>query len=450
MAETQTLEMNGAQSVALEQKVKDTSQKLDRFGGFKFLETIVEGSSGMNPERRARKRIFVTEDTRKPDRKALLKRIEMWKEVLTKSDNIGDMVEFCMEESEKSDALYKKNLKVAIEKGRKLEQSYRTVDSFYKNSGKDKVNNITIVNASDEQARDLSDPRFIQYVSDELKDSFEKLNLKKSYGLLVIPGFLGKTSVLDKWARIAFENKTMLVTDYRHMDDASEIMEEFDNDELTGFDDNRGNVIMTCNYIKSRPSMDEIGEEDHLYIPPSAALAGRMHDTSIAQVCAGYSYGKLYETDQVCFDMRTNQLADLQELGLIPMIKSDGQVMAFSSKTLFTGDNVGKQVYSVVRVFDWFTKVMIDYLNKEVFKNISKDMLKQIRSQIVKFYNKNKGHGRLIEDFEILDIVQDPNQKDRVIVNVHIIPYFPAKNMVIKLSGIKADNSEGYKWKFEE
>ncbi|HEX8528904.1 MAG TPA: hypothetical protein VF646_02740, partial [Cytophagales bacterium] len=29
----------------------------------------------------------------------------------------------------------------------------------------------------------------------------------------------------------------------------------------------------------------------------------------------------------------------------------------------------------------------------------------------------------------------DPNQRDRVILNVHITPYFPAKSFIIKLDG---------------
>ena len=51
------------------------------------------------------------------------------------------------------------------------------------------------------------------------------------------------------------------------------------------------------------------------------------------------------------------------------MVKEYGKVMAFSAKTLFNGDNLGLQTYSVVRVFDWVTKVLMDFLNRRAFEN---------------------------------------------------------------------------------
>jgi len=39
---------------------------------------------------------------------------------------------------------------------------------------------------------------------------------------------------------------------------------------------------------------------------------------------------------------------------------------------------------------------------------------------------------------------QDPNQKDRVLIDIHMTPYFPAKAFMIKLDGHKGD--DGMQW----
>lgn len=53
------------------------------------------------------------------------------------------------------------------------------------------------------------------------------------------------------------------------------------------------------------------------------------------------------------------------------MVNEYGKVMAFSAKTLFNGDNLGLQTYSVVRVFDYVTKVLMDFLNRRAFENFN-------------------------------------------------------------------------------
>ncbi|MEN2802009.1 type VI secretion system contractile sheath protein TssC, partial [Capnocytophaga sputigena] len=68
-------------------------------------------------------------------------------------------------------------------------------------------------------------------------------------------------------------------------------------------------------------------------------------------------------------DLKKSEIANLESLGLIPMVNEYGKVMAFSAKTLFNGDNIGLQTYSVVRVFDYVTKVLMDFLNRRAFEN---------------------------------------------------------------------------------
>ena len=88
-----------------------------------------------------------------------------------------------------------------------------------------------------------------------------------------------------------------------------------------------------------------------------------------------------------------------------------GKVMAFSAKTLFNGDNLGLQTYSVVRVFDYITKVLFDFLNRRSFENWSSKTERDLRGQIVQYLDSAQGADRLIEKFKIIRFEQDQKQK---------------------------------------
>lgn len=440
-------------SSAEEQKVftsRSLEQNLDSFmqyGGFDLLEGAIEGVQNLNPERKARKNIFLSESSKKTERNELKTVLKLWAETLKKSDSLLDLVEECEKKSEQSEKTLKKNLTLAVAESKELEESYRTLQLFYKNTEENKVKNITILNAELDQLKDLDNSRFIDHIHEELVSGFDRLDLRQNYALLVIPGYLGSNKAIEKWAKIAYDNKVMLITDFQHLDEPDDVMEMFESANLTGGDTYRSNVMMTCNWLVGRGKHDEIEEQDNLYIAPSAALAGKVYNTLMSQVTAGKKYGGINEVDGVKFDLKKSEIANLENLGLIPMVNEYGKVMAFSGKTLFNGDNLGLQTYSVVRVFDYVTKVLMDFLNRRAFENFNAKTRKEILNQIVKFLDNVSGPDKLIEDFEIKRFEQDVNQKDRIFLDIRLKPYFPAKNFLIKMDGQKGD--EGNDWDTE-
>lgn len=421
--------------------------ELAKVGGFDLLEMSFEGVQNMNPERKARKKIFLSEAEKKGERKALKSSLELWAAVLNSTDSIPDMVENCERNVAVADKTLKENLKKAIEATRELEQSYRTIALFFKNTESDKVKNVTFMNAELEQLKDLDDTRFIDAIQTELVNNYDRLDLRDNYSLLVVPGYLGSNKVVEKWAKMAHENKVMLVTDFEHLDNPDDVMELFESANLTGGDMYRSNIMMTCNWLVGREKYSEVGEEEELYVPPSGALAGSIYNTLMSQVAAGKKHGGINEVDGVRFDLKKSEIASLEKLGLVPMVNEYGKVMAFSAKTLFNGDNLGLQTYSVVRVFDYVTKVMMDFLNRRAFENFDYTTQKDIQNQIGKFLNSIAGPGKLIEDFAITRFEQDPVQKDRIYLDINMKPYFPAKNFLIKMDGQKGD--DGNEWNSE-
>src|SRR5690606_11895673 len=157
-------------------------------------------------------------------------------------------------------------------------------------------------------------------VSEELKDNYDRLDLRDNYSLLVIPGYLGSNKVVEKWAKIAHENKVMLVTDFGNFETPDDVMELFEAANLTGGEKHRSNVLMLCNYLVGRGKFDQVGEEEDLYVPPAAAYAGKIYNTLMSQVAAGKKHGSINEVDAVRFDLKKSDIANLENLGLIPMV----------------------------------------------------------------------------------------------------------------------------------
>lgn len=414
---------------------------LSQYGGFNFLETIVAGTQNMNPERKARKKIFLADEAKASERASLRHSIELWIELLSSSDSSSAMLDRCKERGAAVEEKLKESQSEAIKAVKNLEQAYRGVMLFYKNTEQEKVPNVTIVNASAEQIADLDNPRFIDYVAAELKQNYDKLDLRDNYSLLALPGYLGSNKVLDKWSKIADANKVMLFTDFADLDKPDDVVEMFYAADHTGGEIHKSHTIMACNWLVGRPRYAELGEEDSLHVSPSIALMGKVYNTLMSQVTAGKKYGGIDEVEGVVFPLRKSEISQLERMGLVPMVKEYGKVMAFSAKTLFNGDDLGLQTYSVVRVFDHVAKVMIDFMNRRSFENWTSASEKEQRKQIVKFLDGVKGPGRLIEKYKILRFERNDGQKDQVFFDIHLTPFFPAKSYLISLVGTKGDDS---------
>lgn len=421
-------------------------KKLGKFGGFGLLETTIKGANKMNPKKKALKNIFLTESANKGERELLKRKLEVWIKTLEKSDSVADLITHCTEKAKKSRELLNQNLATGIERAAELETNYRSIALFFKNTEHDKVRNVSIMNATMDQLTDLDNSTFIDEVSKEMTHNYDRLDLKNNYSLLVVPGFLKNKQVVDKWARIAHKHRAMLVTDYRHLDSADSVIQLFDSANMTGGEAHKSNVMMGCNYLVGREAYEELGEEEPLYVPPSAALAGKIYNTTMSQVTAGKKFGGINEVGGVSFPLLKSEISSLEKLGLVPMVYEYGNVMAFSAKTLFSGDNIGMQTYSVVRVFDYVTKVLIDFLNRRTFENFNFSNKKDIRKQIVAYLDSIKGPGNLIEKFKILKFDVDPKQKDRVWLDIHLTPYFPAKTYILRMEGTKGDDPDAADW----
>ena len=157
--------------------------------------------SNLNPNRKARRNIFLTDEQWAGERKLLSSRLKAWIEILKSGESVKKMRDEAKQRALQVEENLNANLLAALSRTRELEAAYRSIALFYKNTEADKVKNITIVNADLEQLRDLDNTLFIDYIGNELKQNYDRLDLRRNYSLLVVPGYLGSNAVLDKWSK---------------------------------------------------------------------------------------------------------------------------------------------------------------------------------------------------------------------------------------------------------
>ena len=172
-------EFNG--NIASGKSFESSLGALARYGGFSFLENTIDGIQNMNPERKARKKMFLVEEQKKGERKDLAGKIDLWIDMLSKSKNVSEMLEQCETKISTVGTLLAKNQLMAVEAVKDLEQSYRAIQLFYKNTEETKLSNVSVMNATMDQLTDLDNSRFIDHVEEELKKNYDRLDLRNNY-----------------------------------------------------------------------------------------------------------------------------------------------------------------------------------------------------------------------------------------------------------------------------
>ena len=428
-----------------QQQKKDVTELLQKFGGFSAIKGIIPASEDMNPTKKSIKDAFLKDILNTAKREALKTELKAWLELLNEEKTSAtDMVESCKEKEAKHLKVLSQGITDALDASKNLERSYRALDMFFKNSGAEKLDKLKVVNVAKEAITD-ADSSFKDQVDDLLKHAFDRLSLKDSYSFIVIPGgvFKDRTDLL-RWAKVAHKYRTILVTDTALEDENS--LEDL-KDVTKGFVDSDAalqNVVMACNWLVGRESeklsFDE-QYEDAFYISPAGALAGMMYDESspISQGRAGKKYGTVSDAKGVKLDLLKSEIASLMDDHVVPMVFSEGRVMAFNNNTLYNGDLDAMMEYPIVRVFDWIKKVLMNYVHEIALENWDPyTSPKKLKDKIQDFLNHYQGYQNFFSKYKLGDPKQDPKTKI-VTVDISITPFFAAKNFVIKL---EADNKD--------
>lgn len=415
-----------------------------------WLEEVLEGYSNLVSSNKARRAVFLQDKEYGKERQTLLNSLEIWEALLHNCGAVDQMQAYCLAKADEQDTVIQNNLLGVIQAVKPIEASYRGISLFFENAERDQLPNVSFIDCDTSQLGDLTVPVFFDHISEELKKNFDRIDLRNNYSLLLLPGYLGNNSVIEKWAKLACDNKVMIVTDFENLDEVDDVMEVFEASGLAGGDPYKASVLVCCNWLVGRGRHDSINEEDDLFIPPSLALGGKIYSGLLSQVSAGKKFGVINGVDGVKFSLKKSEVSALEKMNLVPMFSEYGKVMAFSAKTLFNGANLGLQIYSVVRVFDHIAKVLMDFLNRRAFENFNANIRKELMGQVVKFLDGVSGNGKLIEDFSIKRFEQDAEKKDKIHLDIHLKPYFPAKNFMIKMEGRKGEDGNSWDTSYDQ
>ena len=443
------VEMQKAQAAAqagaeLQEKQgqKDVSQLLKAFGGFNAIRGFMPDADNMNPARKAAKDVFLKDKRFKDKREGLKKEITRWLELLN-DDSIESATGYadaCKQAEEKYTGVLKQGITDALYATQNLERSYRELGSVFKTCGTDKVKNLRIINVLKEDIAD-ADSGFANEVENILRNGFDRLSLKDAYSLVCVPGgvFTDKVDLLQ-WAKMAFKYKVMLITD--HADEYSFDDLQANTEGYRDSDQELMNVVMTANWIVGRESEKMSSDEEDqkaFYIAPSAALCGKLYDetANMAQGAGGKKYGTLDGVKGVKSDLLKSEIAALMDNQVIPMVYSEGRVMAFNNTTLYNGDLDAMKEYPIVRVFDWVKKVLMNFVHEVALENWDPyNSPKNLKAKIQEFLNQYKGYGNLFQNYEIGEPRQDPVTK-QITCDITLTPFYAAKNFVIKVAADK-------------
>lgn len=446
MADTELQKQTAPEAASQQEQKekKDISNLLAKYGGFNAVRSILPDADNMNPARKAQLAIFLNDKRFKDKRESLAEDLRAWIELLNEDHGtITEYTESCKQKEEKYQKVLNQGITDALFATKNLERSYRSLAAFFATANTDKVKNLRVINVYKD---DIADPEsgFAGEVENILRDGFDRLSLKDSYSLLVVSDCVFDKVSLLQWAKMAFKYKVLLVTDHA---------DEFSFDDLynntEGYHDSDQclqNVVMTANWIVGRDAeklSEDEKDEPAFFIYPSGALAGKLYDESanMAQGAGGKKYGTLDGVKGVRNDLLKSQIASLMDNQVIPMVYSEGRVMAFNNTTLYNGDNTAMKEYPIVRVFDWVKKVLMNYVHEVALENWDPfNSPKNLKSKLQAFLNDYKGYGNLFQDYKIGEPTQDPVTK-RITCDISLTPFYSAKNFVIKVAADRNDKS---------
>ncbi len=385
---------------------------------------LVRGVEWLDPKKDFQRKEFLTKKDFAKQRQLLAQRLKLWTEHLASEGNLDDVRKNLNEQATKLEANLEKNMKKVHRSARDLETTYRAIDKFF-------------ANVSPDELTDPNDREKFEELAKAVSDLFREWSVKDAYAMFVVPGYLGSVENIDTVARqLGLPNKVHVMTDLPNFEKFEEVMDMLDDPayaNLPGIDDYKQYVSVFANYIMARGANQY--EDDDMWIPPSAAVAGKMYqgDTTVGmqQPMAGFKHGKIADAKYLRFKANQPDASKINEKGVNPLVNFEGTAVAMGASTLFTKETFN--VYSIRRTYDYVYKTLRNYLNKQTFSVIDQRFIDTMRKDIDKFMKAISGGDNILQDYKV-DIFADEEMRKRqeVDVKVSLNPKYPARTFNIE------------------
>ena len=435
----------------------------DTFGDFKKLagllpsfktadNDLVRGVEWLDPKKDFQRKEFLTKKDFAVQRKLLADRLRIWLESLGSDDNIDNVRKKLNEEATKLEQNLEKNMKKVHRASRDMETTYRGVDKFFANAQQepDEKVNAYFANVSPEDLTDPDDKEKFEELSRAVADLYREWSIKECFSMCVVPGYLGSVENIDTVARqLGFPNKLHIMTDLPNFESVDEVMEMLDDPNyanLIGIDNYKQYVSMFANYVLARNQNQY--EDDDMWIPPSAVVAGKMYqgDTTVGmqQPMAGFKHGKINEAKYLRFRANQPDASKINEKGVNPMVSFEGTAVSMGAATLFSKETFN--VYSIRRTYDYVYKTLRNYLNKQTFSVIDQKFVDTMRKDVDKFMKAISGGDNILQDYRV-EIFADEEMRKRqeIDIKVALNPKYPARTFNIEFTAWNEDDATNVK-----
>jgi hypothetical protein len=409
-------------------------------------ETLV-GLSVFNPAKKDARHKFLTRPQFEAARKLMTERLRVWHKMLSSSDDVEDLRNTAILESQALEENISSNMASIYSEIKPLEISYRNIQQFYANSSPsgDPVN-AWFANVGMEELIDPDSDSFDE-LAEYVKKPFRAFSLTDCFSLMVVPGFLEDIPNIDKFAKLAEENKVHVFTDLPDFESFAEAEEQMNGpalEGLAGSTPEKAHVSVAANWVLGRQKNRY--EEEDMWLPPSSVLAGLVYkqDSGVGmqQPCAGYQYGASNSVKSVRFEVdRAVGAKEFLSKGVIPTVLWDAKVRFLGDCSLFKGESY--DVYATKRTADYISKNVCHYLNKQTFKLIDNTLLEGVKKDIYDFVRANSGKGKLISDFS-LEVTSTPEQRAKHIIDVklNITPFTSVRQFDVYLTARHSEEGD--------
>jgi len=211
---------------ALEMR-EQSFELLKRDGGFNLVKDIAKDLKYFAPNAdEDLKAEFLDPDIEDfdEDRVELQSAVNIMIELLSDSENLGNLNEIATQKVEEAQSLANENLKSIAEKIKPLEKAYRQLDLYFKNIGSSDVKNLVLLNCNHEDLVDKDDEIVNTKVNEVLSDPALAIDQSNVFSFLVIPEFLGE-ELIQTYTGHAHNSKVMLFTDHKEVSVAKKLVE---------------------------------------------------------------------------------------------------------------------------------------------------------------------------------------------------------------------------------
>lgn len=465
-AQAQEAQAKEAAPVAAGEVISDdefTSLLSESFGSFKKLAALmpsfktpdgdlVRGVEWLDPKKDFQRKEFLTKKNFEGQRKLLALRLNKWIEYLSGDESPDTTRKKLSEDSAKLEANLRKNMTKVHKQSRELETTYRAIDKFFANAQQepDEKVNAYFANAGIEELTDPDDKEKFEQMTTAIADLYREWSIKECFSMACIPGYLGSVENIDMFARqLGLPNKLHIMTDLPNFESVDDVMEMLDDPNyanMIGTDSYKQYVSVFANYLLARNANEY--EDDDMWVPPSASVAGMMYKSDLTvgmqQPSAGFKYGKIADAKYIRFRANQPDASKINEKGINPLVSFEGSAVAMGSSTLSTQETFN--IYSIRRTYDYVYKTLRNYLNKQTFTVIDQKMIDTLRSDIDKFMRAISGGDNILQDFKIEIFADEQMRKNQEVdIKVALNPKYPARTFNIEFEAWDADNQTNVK-----